>query len=106
MQISIAWQMPLYCPVVRRVLAFRCLRRAWRACQSSALIFLLYEALADGHADFFSPDADPGQVAEMITHRLSTDSLFAFQVRVRMQYAWERIYRQQIRPLLHEASMQ
>jgi glycosyltransferase involved in cell wall biosynthesis len=60
-------------------------------------------ALADGHADFFSPDADPGQVAEMITHRLLTDTLFAFQVRVRMQYAWERIYRQQIRPLLNEA---
>jgi len=62
------------------------------------------QALADGHADFFSPDADPGQVAEMITHRLSTDSLFIFKVRVRTQYAWERIYRQQIRPLLHEAS--
>jgi len=61
-------------------------------------------ALADDHANFFSPDADPGQVAEMITHRLSTDSLFAFHVRVRMQYAWERIFRQQIRPLLYEAN--
>lgn len=60
-------------------------------------------ALADAHADFFSPDADPEQVAGIIIQRLSTDSLFAFQVRVRMQYAWERIYRQQIRSLLYEA---
>lgn len=63
-------------------------------------------ALADGHAVFFSPDADPGHVAELITHRLSADRLLAFQVRVRTQYAWESIYRQQIRPLLHEASVQ
>jgi glycosyltransferase involved in cell wall biosynthesis len=60
-------------------------------------------ALADSYATFFSPDADPRQVAEMIVQRLSADSEYAFHTHVRMQFAWERIYQQTIRPLLHEA---
>lgn len=63
-------------------------------------------ALADGYASFFSPDADPEQVAEMIYQRLSEDGIFAFQMHVRMQFTWERIYQQQIAPLLHKSSGQ
>jgi glycosyltransferase involved in cell wall biosynthesis len=57
-------------------------------------------ALADGYAVFFSPDGDPGQVAEMIAQTLSADRLYAFRARVRMHFTWERIYRQQIQPVL------
>jgi alkanesulfonate monooxygenase SsuD/methylene tetrahydromethanopterin reductase-like flavin-dependent oxidoreductase (luciferase family) len=57
-------------------------------------------ALADGHAVFFSPDGDPRQVAEMIAQYFAADQLYAFQVRVRTHFTWERIYRQQIRPVL------
>jgi len=57
-------------------------------------------ALAEGYAVFFSPEANPRSVAEMITQHLSADRLYAFQVRVRTHFTWDRIYRQQIQPLL------
>ena len=59
-------------------------------------------ALADGYASFFSPEANPEQVAEMISRRLLADNVCAFQTFVREQFTWEWIYRQQIRPLFHE----
>lgn len=59
-------------------------------------------ALADGHAVFFSPDADPGQVAGMIDQRLAANSTYAFQARVRTNFNWERIYQHQIQPLLFD----
>jgi len=57
-------------------------------------------ALADGYAVFFSPDGDPRRVAEMIAQHLSADRHYAFRVRVRTHFTWERIYQQQIQPLL------
>jgi glycosyltransferase involved in cell wall biosynthesis len=63
-------------------------------------------ALADSYADLFSPEAEPEDVAQMIVKRLSADSESAFRAQVRMQFSWERIYQQAIKPLLEEVSSQ
>ena len=56
-------------------------------------------ALAGKHALYFSPDADPEQVAERIGEVLSNTATHQLRVRVRTQYTWEQIYSDRIRPL-------
>jgi glycosyltransferase involved in cell wall biosynthesis len=51
---------------------------------------------------YFSPDADPDEIAESIAQDLSSDPVFQMRAEVRRQYTWERIYTQKIAPLLKE----
>jgi mannosylglucosylglycerate synthase len=52
---------------------------------------------------YFSPEAPPEQVAELIASRLSNDPAYRLAVRARRDYAWPRIYAEQIEPLLVQA---
>lgn len=51
-------------------------------------------------ADYFSPEADPQEVAALIGERLNSAPQFRFAMRVRRDYVWERIYAEKIAPLL------
>jgi glycosyltransferase involved in cell wall biosynthesis len=57
-------------------------------------------ALGRGDATYFSPDADPAIVAAAIAERLGNDPSYRFAVRVRQEYAWQRVYAECIEPLL------
>ena len=57
-------------------------------------------ALADGRAEFFSPDANPVGLAGRIARRLKADRRYRLRVDVRRNYSWERIYADHIAPLL------
>jgi len=56
--------------------------------------------LADGYASFFSPEAEPGFVAELIVRRLEKDLSYKFQSHIRTRYTWPQIYLEKIEPLL------
>jgi len=58
--------------------------------------------LGGAHATYFSPDADPHELAQMIADHLSANSVFQMRAEVRRGYTWERIYEQNIAPLLME----
>jgi glycosyltransferase involved in cell wall biosynthesis len=58
------------------------------------------QALSGKYAKYFSPDANPEEVASLIFNHLSADPSFGLSVRVRKGYAWERIYTEKITPLL------
>jgi glycosyltransferase involved in cell wall biosynthesis len=51
-------------------------------------------------AVYFSPDADPGDLARVVAGRLATDPAFRLRKRVQEAYTWERIYAEQIAPVL------
>lgn len=51
-------------------------------------------------ATYFSPDAEPRAVAELIADRLRADPQFQLAARVRRGYLWERLYAEKIAPLL------
>lgn len=57
-------------------------------------------ALADGDVQLFSPDEDPAKLARMIATYVRQNPQYRFATRVRMQFAWPRVYRQHIAPLL------
>ena len=57
-------------------------------------------SLGGTEATYFSPDGEPGEIAEMIAHGLSSSSVFRLRMRVRRDFSWEHIYAQKIRPLL------
>lgn len=57
-------------------------------------------ALGGDQALYFSPQAEPAQVARLIAERLKGDPVYTLRVRVRTRYTWERIYHLQIAPLL------
>ena len=57
-------------------------------------------SLAGSEATDFSPDASPESVAAAIAGRLENDPQYRMRLRVRQEYSWERIYSQQIAPLL------
>jgi glycosyltransferase involved in cell wall biosynthesis len=59
-------------------------------------------SLGGSCATYFSPDADPDEIAESIAQDLSSDPVFQMRAEVRRQYTWERIYTQKIAPLLKE----
>ncbi|RPJ22846.1 MAG: glycosyltransferase [Chloroflexi bacterium] len=59
-------------------------------------------SLGGPHATYFSPDADPGELANTIANHLSLSPVFRMRTQVRRQYTWERIYAQNIAPLLME----
>jgi mannosylglucosylglycerate synthase len=51
---------------------------------------------------FFSPDADPTSVADIIGSTLSGDRMHALRKRVLQEHAWDRIYSMHLAPLLEE----
>ncbi len=59
-------------------------------------------ALGLNEASYFSPDANPQDVAAQIADRLQHDPQYQLAVRLRRAYTWERIYTQHIAPLLEE----
>jgi glycosyltransferase involved in cell wall biosynthesis len=56
--------------------------------------------LGEGGAVFFSPTADPSQVARLISHKIMHDNTFTLRQRVKQEYTWQSIYNDNIRPLL------
>ncbi len=59
-----------------------------------------FRELGAEEVQYFSPDADPNQVAELVRERLSLNPVFALRVRVRNSYTWERLYKEYIAPLI------
>ena len=57
-------------------------------------------SLGGADATYFSPDANPQEVANTIADRLSSNPLFRLRSEVRRQYTWENIYARNIAPLL------
>jgi len=55
--------------------------------------------LADGYAHFFSPEADPAAVAELISSHLPSARSYQYQSHVRTRYTWSQIYANRIEPL-------
>jgi glycosyltransferase involved in cell wall biosynthesis len=51
-------------------------------------------------ATYFSPDADPIELANRIVNQLAFDSIFRMRVRARREFSWEGIYTREIAPLL------
>jgi mannosylglucosylglycerate synthase len=56
--------------------------------------------LGEKSAEFFSPHADPGDVAALIAHKMERDNAFTLRLRVKLDYTWQSIYKEKIRPLL------
>ena len=58
--------------------------------------------LGGTHATYFSPDADPVELANRIVNHLTFDPIFRMRVRGRREFSWEDIYARQIAPLLEK----
>jgi mannosylglucosylglycerate synthase len=56
--------------------------------------------LGEKAAAFFSPHADPHEVAALIAHQMVPDNAFNLRLKVKLNYTWESIYKEIIRPLL------
>jgi glycosyltransferase involved in cell wall biosynthesis len=59
--------------------------------------------LGQSEAVYFSPDADPAEIAALVATRLLADRVYRFAARARMGYSWEQIYTRHLEPLLREA---
>ncbi len=57
-------------------------------------------SLGGAHATYFSPNVDPHELANTIVDQLSSERAFQLRGVVRRHYTWERIYAQNIAPLL------
>jgi glycosyltransferase involved in cell wall biosynthesis len=58
-------------------------------------------SLGSSNAVYFSPDADPAELANRIVNRLAFDPVFRMRTRVRREFSWEGIYVRSIAPLLN-----
>jgi glycosyltransferase involved in cell wall biosynthesis len=58
--------------------------------------------LAGSHAVYFSPDANPHELAKIVANALGANPLFQMRTHVRSEYTWEHIYTRTIAPLLRE----
>jgi glycosyltransferase involved in cell wall biosynthesis len=58
--------------------------------------------LGGAYAAYFSPDSDPGEIANTMANALSANPLFQMRTEVRRRYTWEHVYMQRIAPLLGE----
>jgi glycosyltransferase involved in cell wall biosynthesis len=56
--------------------------------------------LGGEEVSYFSPDADPAEVARMIVQALRQENWLSLRWRVREEYPWEKIYQTHIAPLL------
>jgi mannosylglucosylglycerate synthase len=59
----------------------------------------LRELGAEG-ADYFSPDATPAEVAQLIATRLQADRAYGMTVRARQSYGWQQVFVEHIEPLV------
>ena len=57
-------------------------------------------SLGGSNVTYFSPEADPSELANRIVNHLSFDSVFRMRARVRRQFSWQQIYGREIAPLL------
>jgi glycosyltransferase involved in cell wall biosynthesis len=57
-------------------------------------------SLGGANVTYFSPDADPGKLADLVAHELSSNPVFRMRTDVRRQFTWEQVYTQHITPLL------
>ena len=57
-------------------------------------------SLGGSFATYFSPDADPAQVAALVQQRLAAEPTFGLRQQVKQGYTWQRIYEQKIKPLI------
>jgi glycosyltransferase involved in cell wall biosynthesis len=57
-------------------------------------------SLGGTYVTYFSPDADPNELAATITNHLSSNPIFRMRAEFRRGYAWEPIYARNIAPLL------
>ncbi len=57
-------------------------------------------SLGGDQALYFSPDASPQEVAELVAGRLAPDPVYQLRQRVRTTFTWERVYHERIAPLL------
>ncbi len=53
-------------------------------------------------ARYFSPDDDPGKVADILAQFFHKSPVFQFAARTRQNYTWHQIYKDKIRPLLEQ----
>jgi glycosyltransferase involved in cell wall biosynthesis len=60
--------------------------------------------LGGGSAFYFHPDDDPGAVAALVAGRLLQDPVYRLASDIRRKYPWNRIYQEQIAPLLESAA--
>lgn len=60
------------------------------------------QSLGGSNVIYFSPDADPNELANTVMGCLSSSAVFQMRTTVRREYTWERIYTQYIAPLLGE----
>jgi glycosyltransferase involved in cell wall biosynthesis len=51
---------------------------------------------------YFSPQANPSELAQAIHDTLMTDPNYRLKIRVRQKYSWKKVYQQYIAPLLEE----
>ncbi len=58
------------------------------------------QSLGSSNVTYFSPDADPDELASIIADCLSSSTMFRMRTEVRRGFTWERIYAQHIAPLL------
>jgi glycosyltransferase involved in cell wall biosynthesis len=56
--------------------------------------------LGGAEATYFSPEADPASVANLIATQLTASPTFRFAARARRVFTWEHVYTQHIAPLL------
>jgi mannosylglucosylglycerate synthase len=57
-------------------------------------------SLGGNFATYFSPDADPVQVAALVEQRLSAEPTFGLRQAVKQGYTWQGIYAERIKPLI------
>jgi mannosylglucosylglycerate synthase len=57
-------------------------------------------SLGSSNVAYFSPDANPAELANRIVNHLSFDPIFRMRARVRRGFSWEGIYAHEIAPLL------
>lgn len=57
-------------------------------------------SLAGEHAGYFSPDGQPGEIADAIVGRLRSNPVYRLRSRVKKHFTWDRIYHEQIELLL------
>lgn len=57
-------------------------------------------SLGSSNATYFSPGADPVELANRMVNHLNFDPVFRMRTRVRREFSWEAIYSREIEPLL------
>ena len=65
---------------------------------------LPFHETAGNFADFFDPHGDPDMIADRICTKITSDKTLMHKNVVRQNYTWEKIFKDQIEPLLRSAN--